>query len=249
MPGLLDRLVGRLQARLEAKLGLPGQEEASDRKTPGRATGKPRAAAPTSAQSFLGFTDIRDGIIILPGNRYRAVIEVIGMVNFPLLSDTEQENIEASFRTLVASLNFPVQFYMQTRQVDLREQIARIQQAKQTLPEPLQESAKALEEYLAAWMKASPLVQKNFVVIEYDAKPGEGGFVVAKQELLHRVEIVGAELSKWLRWRRLTTDEIIELLYTITNKDKSKYARASDAVEHGFFAPYVTGEPKGVAME
>lgn len=202
---------------------------------------KRRTKNESTMQGFLEFEDIRDGIIVLPGGRYRAVIEVIGTVNFPLLSDTEQENIESSFRTLLASVNFPLQFYTQTRQIDLSPQIRGIEERMATLPDNLRRYAYELSQYLAGWARYSPLVRRNYIVVQYDAGPGEDKFVLAKQELLRRTEMLGSELSKWLKWHRLTTDEIVELLYTALNKDRSSYARGQDAVEYGFFEPYVKG--------
>ncbi|MGB9866569.1 MAG: hypothetical protein ACPLPR_01475 [Bacillota bacterium] len=201
----------------------------------------PQLEVRASAQRFLGFEDIRDGIVVLPGGRYRLVLEVVGTVNFPLLSETEQDNIEASFRTLVASLTFPVQFYTQTRQIDLSRQIQGIEERMPGLPTELRRYARELSQYLAAWARYSPLVRKNYVVIHYDAGPGEDRFSLARQELLRRAEVVGSELSRWLKWRKLTTDEVVELLYTVLNKERSAYARARDAVDHGFFEPYVSG--------
>jgi len=202
-----------------------------------------------TAQSFLGFEDIRDGIIILPGGKYRTILEVIGTVNFPLLSNTEQDNIEASFRTLLGSVNFPVQFYTQTRQIDLSPQIQGIEQRMPVLPGRLRQYARELTQYLAAWARYSPLVRRNYIVIQYDAGPGEDKFSLARQELLRRVEVIGSELSKWLKWRRLTTDEVVELLYTTLNKERSAYARAQDAVEQGFFAPFVSGVTQRVVQK
>lgn len=214
--------------------GSPQPKEGSARK-------KQRESPGGSAQSFLGFQDIREGIIILPGGRYRAVLEVIGTVNFPLLSATEQDNIETSFRTLLGSVNFPVQFYVQTRQIDLTPQVRGIEERMAVLPAELRQYARDLTQYLTAWARYSPLTRKNYIVVQYDAGPGEDKFVLAKQELLRRCEVIGSELSKWLKWRRLTTDDIVELLYVILNKERSAYAKAQDAVEQGFLAPYVSG--------
>lgn len=202
---------------------------------------RPHRKSQDTAQAFLGFEDIRDGIIILPGGRYRAVLEVIGTVNFPLLSSTEQDSIESSFRTLLGSVNFPVQFYVQTRQIDLSHQIRGIEERITALPENLKRYGHELCRYLSAWARYSPLVRRNYIVLCYDAGPGDDKFTLARQELLRRTEVIGSELAKWVKWRRLTTDDIVELLYVILNKDRSAYAKAQDAVEQGFLAPYVSG--------
>ena len=61
----------------------------------------------STAQEFLPFDDIKDGMIILGGHKYRAVIEC-SSTNYNLKTDKEKEIIEISFQRFVNSLTFPI---------------------------------------------------------------------------------------------------------------------------------------------
>lgn len=49
------------------------------------------------AQDFLPFEDIRNGMIILPDHKYRAVVECSSL-NYDLKTEGEREQIELSFQ-------------------------------------------------------------------------------------------------------------------------------------------------------
>ncbi len=198
-----------------------------------------REKGPPRAQDFLDFLDIQDGLLILPGGRYRAVIEVVGTVNFGLLSEAEQEQVEASFRALLSSLSFPVQMFVQTRLLDLGEQISAVQRNVDHLPESMRDYARAFAEHLAGWMKSRAiLTRRNYIVIPYD---GPGDFDTARREIQRRVEVVESEVKRWLGSVRLDTERLTDVLYVAFNKSRAVSARVSDAASHGFLIPFIRG--------
>ncbi|MZP30781.1 hypothetical protein GTO91_13765, partial [Heliobacterium undosum] len=78
-----------------------------------------------SAQTFLKIKDIRHSAINLGAGEYRAAIEC-GSINYFLLSDNEQSSVESAFSRYLSGLTRPVQFQIQTRQVDMRWAINQI---------------------------------------------------------------------------------------------------------------------------
>ncbi|MHB8927094.1 MAG: hypothetical protein ACYC9Q_05420 [Bacillota bacterium] len=194
---------------------------------------------PPRAQDFLDFLDIQDGVLVLPGGRYRAVIEVVGTVNFGLLSEAEQEQVEASFGALLSSLSFPVQMFVQTRLLDLGEQVAEARRGIDRLPESMRDYAAAFAGHLTEWMKSrTVLTRRNYIVIPYD---GPGDFDVARRELQRRVEAVEGEVNRWLGSVRLDTERLTDVLYVAYNKSRAVSAHVSDAASHGFLVPFVKG--------
>jgi hypothetical protein len=222
---------------------------------PSRKRGKERRQADVrpsktgSAQDVLGFEDIVDDIIILPGKRYRLVLEVMGTVNFPLRSDEEQDMVEASFSTFLmtlAAMNTPVQMYIQSRKLDLQEQIDAIEAQKAGLPDPIRAYADQHAAYLRRWMDYAPYINKRYIVLPFDAPQGYA-FDKAKRELLRRKEALERQMARYLTCRTLVTDEIVDLFYTLLNKDKTTSQRSSDAFEKGFFDLWVKGVPMSEA--
>lgn len=70
-------------------------------------------------------------------------------MNFPLLSAAEQEQVEASFRSLIASLTFPVQFFVQTRRLDISRQIDEVKARSSQIPEAMRDYSGSYAAHLA----------------------------------------------------------------------------------------------------
>lgn len=70
-----------------------------------------------TAQEFLPFKDIKDGVIDMGGHDYRAIIEC-SSTNYNLKTGREKEIIEVSFQRFLNSLTFPIYFFIQTKILD-----------------------------------------------------------------------------------------------------------------------------------
>ncbi len=174
-----------------------------------------------SSQDFVGIEGVDRGVLLLPGGRSRLVVEVAGAVNFGLLSPEEQDRVEASFRRLLASLNFPVQFHCQTRLLDVSREIEAVRGA--VVPESMREYAADYARSLESLMGQQILVRRNFLVISCD----DGSDAAeAAAELGRRGSVIAAELGNWLGCRVLSSDEVIALFYTAYNKDRALETRA-----------------------
>jgi hypothetical protein len=92
-------------------------------------------ARPGSTQAILGFTDIQDGIVCLPGG-YRAVLEVDG-VNFETRSLAERQQVLAGFARLLNALEFRTQFLVRVRPLDISDYLRQVEAHLPSLPQPL----------------------------------------------------------------------------------------------------------------
>lgn len=171
-----------------------------------------------SSVNFLDIEDIKDGLLILKGNRYRAVITA-DPVNFSLLSEEEQEGLEAAFINLLLSLSFPLQFFTVVKPVDVSESIEGFRERLQFLPEGMREYEKELEEFLGYFSRQT-ITTESYVVVPYDDSSRE--YARARGELMRRVHMVTEGLAKCgLMPRILGTDELLELMFFVLNRDGS----------------------------
>ncbi len=191
-----------------------------------------------SVQEYLGIKDIQDGIIFLKDGGYRLLIEAVGSVNYMLLSEAEQDAMESFFSRFLSSLNFPVQFYTQTRPLDLTGQTEELMEKAANLNPNLQQYARGFIRYLSYWATSGVLVKHTYIVIPVD---DEDDYYIARQELLRRRDLVVGELQKWVACRALGTKEVLDVLYTAFNKGDAAAMKASDAEKHGFLDPVVRG--------
>ena len=86
-----------------------------------------------SIYSFMEFDDIRDNMIVRKnGEQYVMVISCQG-VNYDLMSEEEKMSVEEGFVQFLNTLKFPIQLYVQTRTLNLREIIAEYKERVNTL--------------------------------------------------------------------------------------------------------------------
>lgn len=207
----------------------------------------------TTAQEFLVFEDIKDGMICLGGHQYRMVIECTS-TNYNLKTQREKEMIEISFQRFVNSLTHPIAFYVQTKVIDnskilesLKEEIERtveqFPQLKQYGEAFLQEMTR-LNEYIG-----NNKHKKKYIIVPYDEAANLQGhsdeekFEYAKQQLFRRASIILEGLSNiGVKGHILDTKELAELVYSVYHRDN--YSHAENITSSEFLALIVEGENK-----
>lgn len=199
---------------------------------------------PRSSQDFIGIQGVDRGVLLLPGGRSRLVLEVAGAVNFALLSPEEQDRVEASFRRLLASLSFPVQFYCQTRLLDVSHALEAVRSAP--VAESMREYAADYTRNLESLMGRQILVRRNFLVIACD---GGSDIADVAAELGRRASVISAELGNWLGCRVLSSDEVIALFYTAYNKERALETRAGGVDWQSYRSLVVGGRSLGEVRE
>src|ERR1039458_2378487 len=70
-----------------------------------------------SARSQIGVQEVRDNVLILPGNRYRTVLAT-SSVNFELQSEEEQDALVDTFQAFLNSLTVPIQILIRVRELE-----------------------------------------------------------------------------------------------------------------------------------
>ena len=189
----------------------------------------------------LDLEAIDDGIIRLPGDRFRAVLEVAG-VPFGLMSETEQRVVLANFATFLNSLSFPVQTLVRVLPVDIDGYLGRIEQrARGELPQRLSELALDHVAFVRTMARSRNLLERHFYVILPAQDPTLVGPLawlsrrrtdsvllaeVGRKLLAFRCEEMSRQLARCgLGVRRLDDVELAELLYACWCPELSRLQR------------------------
>ncbi len=102
---------------LRAKQKAQEQEEKEEEKPTDTFNGIPRE----DIYSFMEFDEIKDSMVVRKkGEQYVMAIQCQG-VNYDLLSEQEKIGVEEGFIQLLNTLRFPIQLYIQTRSLNLRD--------------------------------------------------------------------------------------------------------------------------------
>lgn len=194
---------------------------------------------PAPSQEFVPIKEVRDGIVVLKDNSLRALL-IASSLNFALKSADEQTAILSQFQNFLNSLDFSVQIFIQSRELDIRPYVALLEAryAEQT-NDLLKIQIREYIEFVKNFTQAANIMTKNFfVVIPYSppvlalskgvlpALPiggrkenGTGeSFEESRTQLEQRVSVVEQGLVRTgVRVAQLGTEESIELFYKLFN--------------------------------
>lgn len=192
-----------------------------------------------ATQQFVPLSEVRDGVAILKDGSMRAIL-IASSVNFALKSADEQRAILLQFQNFLNTLDFSLQMYIQSRELDIKPYLELLRTRESTQANELMQVQ--LREYIGfieQFTKEVDVMTKSFfVVISYapssiSLKKGIRGFFRGKQidpalvqtrfeedrtQLEQRIAVVEQGLARiGVRTIMLGTDEVIELFYRLFN--------------------------------
>lgn len=196
------------------------------------------------AQEFIPFREVRDGIVVMKDDSLRVIL-MTSSLNIALKSQDEQEAIIIQFQNFLNSLEFSVQFYVQSRRLDIRPYLALLEEKERDqVNELMKIQTREYIEFIKNFTETTNIMSKSFfVVIPYavnvtsDFKNNKFSFLSAKKtareggtkewlehfeesktQIEQRVAVIESGLARLsVRVAQLGTEEIIELFYKIFN--------------------------------
>ncbi len=118
-----------------------------------------------STQNTLQIAEIRDGIVIMNDGSFRAVI-MAKSINFDLMSPQERDAVEYSYQGFLNSLYFPIQIFVNSRKVDLRPYIEKLDKIRSEHDNML--LALLMEDYIGyidSLAQQTNIMDKKFYVV------------------------------------------------------------------------------------
>lgn len=197
------------------------------------------------AQDFIPFREIRDGIVVMHDNSLRAVL-MASSLNISLKSQDEQEAILSQFQNFLNSLEFSLQFYVQSRRLDIRPYLALLEEKeREQVNELMKIQTREYIEFIKNFTETTNIMSKSFFIVvpyssnaiadmekkkfaipffgssgsrEEDTREWLQNFEESKTQMEQRIAVVESGLSRiGVRVAQLGTEEIIELFYKIFN--------------------------------
>ncbi len=202
-----------------------------------------------SAQNFVPIKEIRNGIVVLKDGSLRSIL-LASSLNFALKSEDEQSAIIVQFQNLINSIEFPIQIFVQSRELDIRPYIALLElQLKEQTIDLIKMQTREYIEFVKGFTENVNIMSKSFfIVVPYspaliktsggvksivgmfgkktaaeDAKSKLDVFEESRSQLEQRVAVISQGLSRTgIRIAQLGTEELVELYYKIFNPGDSE---------------------------
>ena len=208
----------------------------------------PNKDAPTSTQSTLLISELRDNVVIMKDGSFRAVV-ACKSINFDLMSDVEREGIEYSYQNFLNSLKFTTQILVRSQRVDIGPYIERLSEIRRNndnmllgvlmddyinFIDILSQEANIMDKsffivipyYSSADTEKALQQTKNFFRSFSKSKAPEvtridrATYDKALSELTNRVDtIISGLFQIGINSVRLNTRELAELYYNFNNPD------------------------------
>ena len=203
---------------------------------------------PTSTQSTLLISELRDNVVIMKDGSFRAVV-ACKSINFDLMSDVEREGVEYSYQNFLNSLKFTTQILVRSQRVDIGPYIERLSEIRRNndnmllgvlmddyinFIDILSQEANIMDKsffivvpyYTSADAEKVLQQTKNFFKTFSKAKAPEvtridrATYDKALSELTNRVDtIISGLFQIGINSVRLNTKELAELYYNFNNPD------------------------------
>lgn len=195
--------------------------------------------ASTATQEFVPIKEVRGGVVVLKEGGLRQLL-IASSVNFALKSADEQNAIIQQFQQFLNSIDFSVQFFIESRQLDIRPYLSLLEERyKEQLDELMKIQIRSYITYIREFTERNNIMAKSFfIVVPYDPpiiSSGGGGlgsifggkktkeqadasFEEHRLQLEQRVSVVEQGLVRTgVRVAQLGTEETIELFYKLFN--------------------------------
>lgn len=185
-------------------------------------------------KDIFDILDIQNGVVYLTKNRYSAVLK-LGAVNFYLLSEADQQQIESALMAMATGLNFNLQFFSTTEVVDTTGAIELLSVCRAKEKSEVRANyADALLDYLTDLMARRMVLAKNTYAVVTVQDPDQ-------KKALAKLSYCCTQLVRALDTAKVTamllsSEEVVNLLYRTLNRRRP--FRPADAVAAGALEYY-----------
>ncbi len=189
-------------------------------------------------QKFLEIENIKDNVIIMKNGGLRAIL-ACSSVNFALKSEDEQNALLYQFQNFLNSLDFPVQFIVQSRKINVEEYLKTLEKLEENQEnELLKLQISEYREFIRALVEGTNIMRKSFYLVApfsaFETKGSKGAssflgggknlkineedFQRARSQLFQRVEFVAQGIRRCgIHSMMLGNQELIELFWARYN--------------------------------
>ena len=206
----------------------------------------------STTQDFVPVADITNDIVIYKDGGAALIMESSSL-NFGLLSEKEQEAVIAAYAAMINSLTFSVQIVVLTQKKDISSYLNFLDEQSKKITQPL--LAKLMQDYknfITESVKKKNVLGKRFFVVLYLSPlelgvaksiaavtklsgplPFTKSYVIKKAKIAlypRRDHLVRQAGRLGIKFKQLTTPDLINLFYSIYNPEKPAVKKEPEVI-------------------
>lgn len=177
----------------------------------------------TSARNQIAIQGVRDGILILPNNEYRVVLQVSSL-NFELRSEDERDAIIEAYEDFLNSVGTSLQILVRTREIDMDRYLDDLQERLKDEKIPVyRRQLKNYDAFIRSLITDNKILTRHFYIVVPYKVHDKTDFDLVSEQLKITVDIIGKGLSALgMRADQLDSLEVLDLFYSFYSPTQAK---------------------------
>jgi len=188
-----------------------------------------KSKSKSSNRQQIAIKSVRDGILILPGNQYRAVLEVSSL-NFELRSEEEQDAIIDTYESFLNSVGSSLQILIRTREIDMDKYLDELGERLDGEAEPIYRAQlENYDEFIRSLITSNKILTRPvYIVVPYSAST-KTDFDVVREQLDLKLDIVNKGMMRiGMHTKELSSLEVLDLFYSFYSPTQAKLQPLTD---------------------
>lgn len=177
----------------------------------------------TSSRNQIAIKGVRDGILMLPNNEYRAILQVSSL-NFELRSEEEQDAIMDTYESFLNSVGSQLQILIRTREIDMDKYLDDLKERLNGETEEVyRDQLKNYDEFIRTLIQSNKILTRHFyIVIPYHAS-NKADFELVQEQLNLKLDIVAKGMMRiGMHTKELSSLETLDLFYSFYSPTQAK---------------------------
>lgn len=177
----------------------------------------------TSSRNQIAIEGVRDGILILPKNEYRAALAVSSL-NFELRSLDEQEAIIETYESFLNSVGFSLQILVRTREIDMDKYLEELKERLDGESVPIYRTQlQNYDEFIRSLITENKILTRHFYIVVSHKLSGKPNFDLVVKQLKIKLTIITKGMAQLgMHTSQLDSLEVLDLFYSFYSPIQAK---------------------------
>ncbi len=182
-----------------------------------------KSKSKSSARHQIAIKGVRDGVLILPNNEYRAILQVSSL-NFELRSEEEQDAIIDIYESFLNSVGSSLQILVRTREIDMDKYLADLGERLDDEKEEIyQTQLQNYDEFIRSLITTNKILTRHFYIIVPYKPTSKADFDLIREQLNLKLDIVAKGMTRLgMHSDQLTSLEALDLFYSFYSPAQAK---------------------------
>jgi len=177
----------------------------------------------TSSRNQIAIRGVRDGILMLPNNEYRAILQVSSL-NFELRSEDEQDAIIETYESFLNSVGSSLQILVRTREIDMDKYLEDLQERLDGETVPIYRTQlQNYDEFIRSLITDNKILTRHFYIIVPYKISGKTDFDLIAEQIKIKLDIIAKGMGRLgMHTDQLNSLEVLDLFYSFYSPTQAK---------------------------